>query len=129
MIRIDHLDHIVLTVADLEKTVLFYTSILGMALEEFGENRERKALRFSNQKINLHLKGKEFEPKAKTPLPGSADLCFITQTPLEEVQSTLKERGISIEEGPVKRTGACGPILSIYLRDPDGNLLELSNYL
>lgn len=129
MIRIDHLDHIVLTVADLEKTVQFYNCILGMALEEFGENFERKALRFGNQKINLHLKGKEFEPKAKTPLPGSADLCFITQTPLEEVQSTLIERGIPIEEGPVKRTGACGPILSIYFRDPDGNLLELSNYL
>ncbi|MBS0650640.1 MAG: VOC family protein [Verrucomicrobia bacterium] len=128
MIRIDHLDHLVLTVADLEKTVQFYTSILGMTLEEFGERRERKALRFGNQKINLHLKGKEFEPKAKTPLPGSADLCFIAQTSIEEVQSILKEKGIPIEEGPVKRTGATGPILSIYLRDPDGNLLEVSNY-
>jgi len=128
MIQIDHLDHLVLTVADLEKTVQFYTSILGMTLEEFGERLERKALRFGNQKINLHLKGKEFEPKAKTPLPGSADLCFIAQTSIEEVQSTLKEKGIAIEEGPVKRTGATGPILSIYLRDPDGNLLELSNY-
>lgn len=128
MIQIDHLDHLVLTVADLEKTVQFYTSILGMSLEEFGERRERKALRFGNQKINLHLKGKEFEPKAKTPLPGSADLCFIAQTSIEEVQSALKEKGIPIEEGPVKRTGATGPILSIYLRDPDGNLLELSNY-
>lgn len=129
MIRIDHLDHLVLTVADLEKTVQFYTSILGMALEEFGENRERKALRFGNQKINLHLKGKEFEPKAKTPLPGSSDLCFIAKTSIEEIQAILKEKGIPIEEGPVKRTGACGPILSIYLRDPDGNLLEFSNYL
>jgi catechol 2,3-dioxygenase-like lactoylglutathione lyase family enzyme len=128
MIRIDHLDHLVLTVADLEKTVQFYTSILGMTLEEFGERRERKALRFGSQKINLHLRGKEFEPKAKTPLPGSADLCFIAQTSIEEVQSTLKEKGIPIEEGPVKRTGATGPLLSIYLRDPDGNLLELSNY-
>lgn len=128
MIRIDHLDHLVLTVADLEKTVQFYTSILGMTLEEFGERCERKALRFGNQKINLHLRGKEFEPKAKTPLPGSADLCFIAQTSIEEVQSILKEKGIPIEEGPVKRTGATGPILSIYLRDPDGNLLEVSNY-
>ncbi len=127
MIRIESLDHLVLTVADLDQTVQFYTDILGMSLVEFGENNERKALCFGKQKINLHQQGREFEPKAKTALPGTADLCFLTRTPLKEVQAHLQKKGISLESGPVQRTGATGPILSIYLRDPDGNLLEISN--
>jgi catechol 2,3-dioxygenase-like lactoylglutathione lyase family enzyme len=123
---IDHLDHLVLTVADIEATVGFYTSRLGMELITFGE---RKALRFGEQKINLHQVGKEFEPKAAHPTPGSGDLCFITKTPIEDVVSHLKATGTSMELGPVERDGALGAIRSIYLRDPDFNLVEISNYL
>jgi catechol 2,3-dioxygenase-like lactoylglutathione lyase family enzyme len=123
---IDHLDHLVLTVADLDATTAFYTSALGMEAVTFGN---RKALRFGEQKINLHQAGKEFEPKAAHPTPGSGDLCFITQTRIEEVISHLKALGHAIEEGPVERAGAVGTIRSIYLRDPDFNLIEISNYL
>jgi catechol 2,3-dioxygenase-like lactoylglutathione lyase family enzyme len=123
---IDRLDHLVLTVADMEATIAFYTSALGMELVTFGN---RKALRFGQQKINLHQAGKEFEPKAAHPTPGSGDLCFITQTPIEDVISHLKALLHPIEEGPVERTGAVGTIRSIYLRDPDLNLIEISNYL
>jgi catechol 2,3-dioxygenase-like lactoylglutathione lyase family enzyme len=122
---IDHLDHLVLTVASIEATIAFYTSVLGMEMVTFGG---RKALRFGEQKINLHQAGKEFEPKAARPTPGSGDLCFITKTPIEDVVSHLKATGTHIELGPVGRDGALGEIRSIYLRDPDFNLIEISNY-
>jgi catechol 2,3-dioxygenase-like lactoylglutathione lyase family enzyme len=125
MIRIDHLDHLVLTVASIEATCDFYARVLGMSVETFGQGRT--ALRFGEQKINLHRAGREFEPKALRPTPGSADLCFIAATPLEEVMAHLQHLGIAIEEGPVPRTGATGPIRSVYLRDPDANLIEISN--
>jgi catechol 2,3-dioxygenase-like lactoylglutathione lyase family enzyme len=122
---IDHLDHLVLTVADIDATVAFYTSALGMELVTFAG---RKALRFGEQKINLHQTGNEFEPKAAHPTAGSGDLCFITKAPLEDVIAHLNAGGYSIELGPVARTGAVGTIRSIYLRDPDFNLIEISNY-
>ena len=122
---IDRLDHLVLTVASIDATAAFYTSALGMKLITFGN---RKALRFGEQKINLHQAGKEFEPKAAHPTPGSGDLCFITQTPLEDVISHLKASNCAIELGPVERTGAVGEMRSIYIRDPDFNLIEISNY-
>ncbi|MGM9476758.1 VOC family protein [Pedobacter sp. GSP4] len=124
---IKNLDHLVLTVANLESTCRFYNLALGMEVLAFGENR--KALRFGSQKINLHQHGCEFEPKAFRPLPGTADLCFITDFPLSDVIEELKQKCIEIEEGPVERTGANGRIISIYLRDPDMNLIEVSNYL
>ncbi|MBO0783071.1 MAG: VOC family protein [Ktedonobacteraceae bacterium] len=124
---IDHLDHLVLTVADIEATCAFYTRVLGMQVVTFGAGR--KALQFGRQKMNLHQAGKEFEPKARLPTPGSADLCFITQTPLEQVMAHLQTCNVPLLEGPVTRTGALGPLLSLYLRDPDGNLLEISNYI
>jgi catechol 2,3-dioxygenase-like lactoylglutathione lyase family enzyme len=123
---IDHLDHVVLTVADIDATTAFYTSALGMEAVAFGK---RKALRFGEQKINLHQAGKEFEPKAARPTPGSGDLCFITKAPIEEVIAHLKALHHPIELGPVERDGALGAIRSIYLRDPDFNLIEISNYL
>lgn len=125
--KIERLDHFVLTVKDLEATIRFYTDILGMEVVEFGQNR--KALTFGSQKINLHEAGKEFEPKAKSPTPGSGDFCMITVTPIHEVLLYLNAKGIHIEEGPVKRTGALGEIESVYIRDPDDNLIEISNYL
>ncbi|OWV68927.1 glyoxalase [Rhizobium sp. R339] len=125
MIRIDRLDHLVLTVADVAATCDFYSRILGMSVETFAEGR--KALKFGRQKINLHQAGHEFEPKAKHPVPGSGDLCFIAETPLADVIAHLLTRGIAIEEGPVERTGATGRLRSIYFRDPDGNLIEVSN--
>lgn len=124
---ISHLDHLVLTVADIEATVDFYTRVLGMQAVTFGEGR--KALAFGNQKINLHQAGREFEPKAKRPTPGAADLCFIVATPLDRVIAHLEAQDVAIVEGPVQRTGATGPIRSVYLRDPDRNLIELSNPL
>lgn len=124
--RIDRLDHLVLTVADIDATVRFYSEVLGMQPERFGEGR--MALRFGAQKINLHRAGHEFEPKAATPLPGSADLCLITSTPLAEAMEELRAHGVTILEGPVARTGATGPIVSCYFRDPDANLVEISNY-
>ncbi len=125
MIAIDHLDHLVLTVADIAATCAFYEGVMGLGLVEFAGGR--RALAFGNQKINLHRAGHEFEPKAKAPTPGSADLCFITRTPLDAVIEHLGECGVAIEEGPVERTGATGPIRSVYFRDPDGNLIEVSN--
>lgn len=126
--RIESLDHLVLTVADLNATVAFYTTVLGMSAETFqpADGTTRTALKFGQQKINLHVSGAEFEPKAKHPGPGSADLCFMTQEPLANWQTHLSKHNITIEIGPVKRTGATGPILSLYLRDPDGNLIEIS---
>ena len=121
---IDHLDHLVLTTADEKACVHFYVDVLGMRLETFGSGR--KAFLFGNQKINLHVKGHEFEPKAHTPVPGALDLCFIASKPLDEVIGELNGKSVSILEGPVMRTGATGPIRSIYLRDPDLNLIEIS---
>ena len=123
--KIDRLDHFVLTVADIPASISFYTSVLGMEEITFGKNR--KALAFGQQKINLHEKGKEFEPKAAYPTPGSADLCLIAETEITEIMAHLQHCGVSIEEGPVPRTGATGPIISVYFRDPDHNLIELSN--
>nr|XP_054767920.1 glyoxalase domain-containing protein 5-like [Lytechinus pictus] len=126
-ICINHMDHLVLTVRDVSHTVDFYTKVLGMTEITFKDTR--KALKFGNQKINLHESGKEFEPKAARPTPGSADLCFIADTSLEDVMAHLIECGVSVEEGPVMRTGAMGPINSVYFRDPDMNLIEVSNYV
>ena len=124
--QIERLDHLVLTVRDIDVTCEFYANVLGMETVTFGEGR--KALQFGQQKINLHQAGHEFEPKATVPTPGSADLCFITDTPLAAVEGHLRSQGIDILEGPVARTGALGPIQSLYVRDPDGNLIEISNY-
>jgi len=126
MFQVKTLDHLVLTVKDIEKTVEFYTQVLGMKKEIFKETRI--ALKYGNQKINLHQLGHEFEPKAQNVKEGSADLCFIVDTPLEKVIEHITSLGIKIEEGIVQRTGANGYIDSIYLRDPDMNLIELSNY-
>ncbi|MBL4787273.1 MAG: VOC family protein [Cohaesibacteraceae bacterium] len=124
--HIDRLDHLVLTVVSIELTCAFYCQILGMKLVTFGQNR--KALCFGSQKINLHLAGHEFEPKSRVPTPGSADLCFITKNDLKEVIAKLNLHGIEIEEGPVSKTGATGSIQSVYVRDPDQNLIEISTY-
>ncbi|CAN5223932.1 VOC family protein [soil metagenome] len=125
MITIDYLDHLVLTVASLEATTTWYRDVLGMRVETFGEGRT--ALVFGGEKINLHQAGHEFEPKAAKPTPGSADLCFVCSTPIESVIVHLSALGVAIEDGPVRRTGASGPILSVYVRDPDQNLIEISN--
>ena len=125
--KISHLDHLVLTVADIATRCQFYQSALNFEVITFAENR--KALLFGSQKINLHEAGKEFEPKALRPTVGSADLCFVAETPLDEVIAHLQNRNINIIEGPIQRTGAMGKILSVYLRDPDQNLIEISNYL
>jgi catechol 2,3-dioxygenase-like lactoylglutathione lyase family enzyme len=123
---IEQLDHVVLTVANLDATIDFYTEVLGMDAITF---EGRKALRFGEQKINLHQRGHEFNPKAAHPTPGSADLCFMTLTPLDEVIEYLAALRVHIEEGPVDRIGAVGKIRSVYIRDPDHNLVEISNYL
>ena len=126
---IDHLDHLVLTTANENASIDFYTRVLGMTLESFIGGTpavERKAFKFGNQKINLHIKGREFEPKANIPTPGSLDLCFIADRPLEEVITRLSEAGWPIIEGPVIRTGATSKINSVYVRDPDQNLIEIS---
>ena len=122
------LDHLVLTVRDLSATLAFYQKVLGMQARGFvaADGSERHALYFGAQKINLHVAGQEFEPKAQAPTSGSADLCFLTDIPLETWMDHLGTRNVLIEEGPVPRSGATGPIRSIYLRDPDGNLIEVS---
>ncbi|GAW34539.1 virulence protein [Roseovarius sp. A-2] len=122
------LDHLVLTVADIEATIVFYEGTLGMRAEAFrpADGTRRWALRFGRQKINLHPAGAEFEPKAAHALPGTADLCFLSDVPLMAWQAHLAACGVTVEEGPVRRTGAMGPILSLYLRDPDGNLIEIA---
>ena len=124
-ISVEQIDHIVLTDKDIDETCRFYAMALGMHVLVF-ENR--KALVFGRQKINLHEVGKEYEPKANHPIPGSADICFVTLTPMEDFIKYLSECGVKIEEGPVKRTGARSPLNSIYFRDPDLNLIEVSNY-
>ncbi|EAA3151824.1 VOC family protein [Salmonella enterica subsp. enterica] len=124
---IDRIDHLVLTVSDISTTIRFYEEVLGFSAVTFKQNR--KALIFGAQKINLHQQEMEFEPKASRPTPGSADLCFITSTPINDVVSEILQAGISIVEGPVERTGATGEIMSIYIRNPDGNLIEISQYV
>lgn len=124
---LESLDHLVLTVSDLQTSVRFYTQVLGMTHEVFGAGRH--ALKFGLQKINLHPAASPIQPHAASPCPGSADLCFLTSTPLQQVIRTLHDHAVEIESGPVTRTGAQGPILSVYFRDPDGNLLEVSNQL
>lgn len=124
---IDGIDHLVLTVKDIAATCAFYEKALGMNVVTFGEGRI--ALGFGRQKINLHQHGAEFEPKALRPTPGSVDVCFITSTPIPDVLAHLAACGVTVIEGPVRRTGANGPILSVYFRDPDMNLIEVSNYL
>ena len=124
--KIDALDHLVLTVADIDAACAFYERVLGMQTITFSQGR--KALAFGVQKINLHQHGHEFEPKAERPTPGSADLCFITSTPLAQVINHLQACEVAQLEGPVPRTGARGPIMSVYFRDPDRNLIEVSNY-
>jgi catechol 2,3-dioxygenase-like lactoylglutathione lyase family enzyme len=126
-IAIDRIDHIVLTAFDVQRTIDFYSRVLGMEPITFAGGR--RGLAFGRQKINLHQAGKEFEPKALKPVPGALDLCFITETPLDEVIAQLKDHGVAIAEGPVPKTGALGAMTSVYFRDPDGNLIEVSNYL
>jgi catechol 2,3-dioxygenase-like lactoylglutathione lyase family enzyme len=122
---IDRIDHFVLTVADIEATCDFYRAVLGMEVLTFGDGRT--ALGFGDQKINLHRKGHEFEPKAARPTPGSGDFCLTTGVPLEEIVARLEQHRVAIELGPVARTGARATLRSIYFRDPDGNLVEVSN--
>jgi catechol 2,3-dioxygenase-like lactoylglutathione lyase family enzyme len=129
---IDHLDHLVLTTADEGRCIDFYTRVLGMTLESFVGGTppvERKAFKFGNQKINLHIKGKEFEPKARFPTPGSLDLCFIATCPMQEIIERLNREGWPIIEGPVIRTGATAKINSVYVHDPDNNLIEISEII
>ena len=125
-ISIENIDHIVLTVMDVQRTCEFYTKALGMNIVEFENGR--KALTFGKQKFNLHEYGKEIEPKAENPAPGTTDICLITETPIPTLINHINKLGIEIIEGPVERTGARGEIESIYFRDPDGNLIEVSKY-
>ena len=124
--KVDRIDHLVLTVADIEITCEFYRNILGMEVITLPEGR--KALKFGNQKLNLHQKGHEFEPKAKLPTPGAIDICFITKQPIKFVKKELEEKDIKTD-GLYERAGAMGKITSVYFRDPDQNLIEVSNYL
>ena len=124
--HITHLDHLVLTVRDIDATVRFYVDVLGMRRETFGDGRV--ALCFGVQKINLHRAGHEFEPKALQPMPGSADLCLIVDTPLVEAMDEVRRHGVAVELGPVPRTGAHGAMTSFYIRDPDANLIEIASY-
>jgi catechol 2,3-dioxygenase-like lactoylglutathione lyase family enzyme len=126
-VTIDRLDHLVLTVKDVAATCRFYERVLGMDARSFGPDG-RWALHFGRQKINLHQAGHEFEPKAARPTPGSGDLCFIAAVPLDAVVAQLRACGVAIEEGPVDRTGAEGEMRSVYFRDPDDNLIEVSTY-
>lgn len=123
--RVARIDHVVLTVADLERTLSFYQRVLGMTPVTFGEGR--RALAFGDQKLNLHQAGREFEPKARRPTPGAVDICFTTDVPLDDVAAHLRAESVDIELGPVDKTGARGPLRSLYFRDPDGNLVEVSN--
>jgi catechol 2,3-dioxygenase-like lactoylglutathione lyase family enzyme len=125
---IDRIDHLVITAADLEKTASWYQRVLGMERETFGASR-RTALRFGSQKLNLHQAGAEFHPNAAAAAPGTIDICFITGIAAPDIVSHLKSCGVAVEEGPVEKTGALGPMSSVYCRDPDGNLIEISSYL
>ena len=124
---IDHIDHIVLTTRDLKACIRFYSEVLGMKLEEFRTPTEKRlALKFGRQKINVHEWGKEFEPRAHVAAPGTLDLCFIASVPLEQVVERLNKLGVPILEGPVPKTGAVSKLRSVYVRDPDLNLIEIS---
>lgn len=124
--QIERIDHLVLTVQNIKASCAFYKKVLGMKAVAFQGGR--KAVVFGNQKINFHESGKEFDPKALRPIPGSADLCFVTRDPLTKIISHLDDCGVKIIEGPVERTGAMGPMTSIYIRDPDQNLIEIAVY-
>jgi catechol 2,3-dioxygenase-like lactoylglutathione lyase family enzyme len=124
---IDRLDHFVLTTAQPDAVIRFYTGVLGMTAETFGNGR--LALKFGRQKINIHVKGREYEPKADAPGVGTLDFCFIAAVPLAQVMARLEQHGVKIIEGPCDKTGATGPIRSVYFRDPDLNLVEVSEYL
>lgn len=124
---LDAIDHVVLTVRDIPASVAFYTRVLGMREVIFGD--DRRALAFGRCKLNLHQAGREFEPKAAHPTSGAADLCLLARTSIADISRQLAAQGVAIEAGPVERTGAQGPLLSVYVRDPDGNLIELSNPL
>ena len=126
-VTLDRIDHLVITVRDIETTCRFYREVLGMRVEIYGDNR--RALHFGHQKINLHPWPSPIDPKAATPEPGAADICFVAATPLDEVVAHLKACGIAIEVGPRKTVGARGAMRSVYFRDPDDNLIEVSNYL
>lgn len=130
MVNLKSIDHFVLTVRDVTATVAFYQRVLGMRAEQFMpvEGAARWALKFGNCKINLHTAGAEFKPHAAHPVAGSVDVCLLTDDPIVDWQSHLEAQGVAIEEGPIARTGARGPILSVYLRDPDQNLIEISRY-
>lgn len=123
--QIQAIDHIVLTVHDIDATCDFYSRVLGIQVVTFGDSR--KALAFGHQKFNLHQLGREFEPKAAFPTPGAIDICLLTATPLAQVVDHLRSAGVTVVDGPVARTGATGPIWSVYIRDPDANLVEISN--
>jgi len=125
--ELDAIDHLVLTVRDIPASIAFYTRVLGMREVIFGDNR--RALAFGRSKLNLHQAGNEFEPKAARPIPGAIDICLLTRTPIAAVMQHLAALQVAVEAGPIQRTGAQGPILSVYVRDPDGNLIELSNPL
>lgn len=129
MPQLSSLDHLVLTVASIPRTAAFYQTVLGMTVFDFrvADGTTRTALKFGVQKINLHQKGREFDPKARHPAPGTADLCFLSDTPVGDWLVHLATHDVDVEEGPVPRTGATSPILSIYIRDPDGNLVEIAN--
>ena len=129
MPHLTSLDHLVLTVASIYQTVGFYEDVLGMTAERFKatDGTARTAVKFGTQKINLHQVGAEFDPKAANPRPGTADLCFLSDTPLQDWIAHMATHDVEIEDGPIARTGATVPILSIYIRDPDGNLIEISN--
>lgn len=127
MLTIEALDHLVLTVKNIQKTIHFYHDVLNMEVVTFGDNR--KALRFGKQKFNLHELGQDIEPRARRPVPGSADVCLITKSSIEQVIQHLESCGVPIEEGPVIRTGSVGRIISVYVRDPDEDLIEISVYV
>ena len=131
-LKIQSIDHIVMQAADVAATVAFYTEIMGMEHSEFQPptgGPVRQSLHFGNQKINLHNASSPYIPHAKNPVAGSVDLCFITGQPLGDWQQHLANHGVEIEDGPVRKTGANGPLLSVYIRDPDDNLIEISNYI
>lgn len=126
-VTIDRIDHVVLTVRDIQATCEFYSRVLGMRVARFDDDR-RTALHFGRTKINLHQAGREFEPKAARPAPGSADFCLVSTTPIDAVVAHLRACGVEIIAGPVPKEGAAGTLTSVYFRDPDGNLVEVSNY-
>lgn len=123
--KVRRIDHVVLTVADVDRTLAYYERVLGMTAVSFGDGR--RALAFGDQKLNLHQAGREFEPKALRPTPGAIDLCLVTDVPLDQVAAHLRSESVAIEHGPVDKVGARGPLRSLYFRDPDGNLIEVSN--